>query len=66
MKKFKLVCGRSHSFCSLVIKRKHYTALIEPYGRGTFLIVITSSVDIEEEAVRENIRVARKLSSLKV
>lgn len=61
IKQFKLSCIKTnYQFVSMVVENEKFTAMIDEFTSGTYIMVITSDHDIEQEAVSLNIKASRE------
>ena len=60
IKQFKLSCIKTnYQFQSLVVKNEKFTAFIDEFTSSTYIMVICSDADIEQEAISMNIKASR-------
>ena len=60
IKQFKLSCIKTnYQFESLVVKNEKFTAFIDEFTSSTYIMVICSDADIEQEAISMNIKASR-------
>ena len=60
IKQFKLSCIKTYfSFQSMVVRNQKFTALINEFTNSTYLMVIVSDPDIEQEAIALNIKATK-------
>ena len=60
IKQFKLSCIKtSFQFQSMVVRNQKFTAFIDEFTSSTYIMVIVSDPDIEQEAIALNIKATR-------
>jgi len=60
IKQFKLSCIKTNfQFQSMVVRNSKFTAFIDEFTTSTYIMVIVSDPDIEQEAIALNIRVTK-------
>jgi Ras-related GTP-binding protein A/B len=61
IKQFKLSCIKTnYAFVSMVVKNEKFTAIIDEFTSSTYIMVIVSDPNIEQEAVTMNIKASRE------
>lgn len=61
IKQFKLSCIKTnYAFVSMVVKNEKFTALIDEFTSSTYIMVIVSDTNIEQEAITMNIKASRE------
>ena len=60
IKQFKLSCIKTNfQFQSMVVRNQKFTAFIDEFTSSTYIMVIVSDPDIEQEAIALNIKATR-------
>jgi Ras-related GTP-binding protein A/B len=60
IKQFKLSCIKTnYQFQSMVVKNEKFTSFIDEFTSSTYIMVIVSDPDIEQEMIAMNIRASR-------
>lgn len=60
IKQFKLSCIKTNfQFQSMVVRNQKFTAFIDEFTTSTYIMVIVSDPDIEQEAIALNIRATK-------
>ena len=60
IKQFKLSCIKTnYQFQSMVVKNEKFTSFIDEFTSSTYIMVIVSDPDIEQEAIAMNIKASK-------
>lgn len=60
IKQFKLSCIKTnYQFQSMIVKNQKFTAFIDEFTSSTYIMVIVSDPDIEQEAIALNIKATK-------
>jgi Ras-related GTP-binding protein A/B len=60
IKQFKLSCIKTnYQFQSMVVRNSKFTSFIDEFTSSTYIMVIASGADIEQEAIAMNIRASK-------
>jgi len=60
IKQFKLSCIKTnYAFQSMVVKNERFTSFIDEFTSSTYIMVIVSDPDIEQEAIATNIKATK-------